>query len=456
MEVTITLQVVIALTVSGGTNNDAIGGNSTVGGGANNDASGGNSTVGGGQSNIISVGSTHSTIGGGFDNTASGYTSTISGGYINTASGNYSTTSGGYKNTASGNYSTIGGGLRNTANGTSSTVIGGGDNEALGLYSTVSGGGGNSAQGDYSWAGGKFASTGANNGTFAWADSTTLSSTIIPNAADQFAIKAAGGLRLLDGNQGAGKVLTDVAGDGVGTWQAAGGGGGSGHTIEDEGVDLAQRGSLNFVGAGVTATDDAGNDRTIVTISGGGGGHTIQDEGVAETTRTNLNFVGTGIDVTDDAGNDATVVTIDPIPVEINDLTDVNTSGSETLSITGTLSPDATGTYTLAGTHNGENYYTNGTYFVWNDGAGAWYLDNATSVQGGDETAAWSIGGFSPVNSTYIPLTGATGNATVTLNPAAGPAEGDVLSWDDTAGEWVTGRTSCWWWWWRKWFVYRC
>ena len=56
-------------------------------------------------------------------------------------------------------------------------------------------------------------------------------STTIPNAANQFAIKAAGGLRLLDGNQGAGKVLTDVAGDGVGTWQAAAGGG-SGGTVQ--------------------------------------------------------------------------------------------------------------------------------------------------------------------------------------------------------------------------------
>ena len=89
----------------------------------------------------------------------------------------------------------------------------------------------NTADGNYSWAGGRFASTGANNGTFAWADSTTASLTTIPNAANQFAIKAAGGLRLLDGNQGAGKVLTDVAGDGVGTWQAAAGGG-SGGTVQ--------------------------------------------------------------------------------------------------------------------------------------------------------------------------------------------------------------------------------
>lgn len=49
-------------------------------------------------------------------------------------------------------------------------------------------------------------------------------------------------------------------------------------------------------------------DGTITT--GTGGGHTIQDEGTPLTQRTNLNFVGTGVTVTDDAGNDATVVTI--------------------------------------------------------------------------------------------------------------------------------------------------
>lgn len=50
------------------------------------------------------------------------------------------------------------------------------------------------------------------------------------------------------------------------------GGTGGGHTIEDEGTPLTQRTNLNFVGAGVTVTDDAGNDATVVTISGGGGG----------------------------------------------------------------------------------------------------------------------------------------------------------------------------------------
>lgn len=36
--------------------------------------------------------------------------------------------------------------------------------------------------------------------------------------------------------------------------------------IQDEGTSLTQRTTLNFVGAGVTATDDAANSRTVVTI----------------------------------------------------------------------------------------------------------------------------------------------------------------------------------------------
>lgn len=46
------------------------------------------------------------------------------------------------------------------------------------------------------------------------------------------------------------------------------GSGGSAHTIQDEGVSLTQRSALNFVGSGVTATDDG--SKTVVTIDGGG------------------------------------------------------------------------------------------------------------------------------------------------------------------------------------------
>lgn len=70
--------------------------------------------------------------------------------------------------------------------------------------------------------------------------------------------------------------------------------GGSAHTIQDEGTPFTQRGSLNFVGAGVTVTDDAGNDRTVVTIPGGGAGtDTLQDVTTRGSTTT------TDIEITD-------------------------------------------------------------------------------------------------------------------------------------------------------------
>jgi len=46
---------------------------------------------------------------------------------------------------------------------------------------------------------------------------------------------------------------------------------GGGHTIEDEGSPLTQRTKLNFVGAGVTVTDDSGDNATVVTINAGSG-----------------------------------------------------------------------------------------------------------------------------------------------------------------------------------------
>lgn len=44
----------------------------------------------------------------------------------------------------------------------------------------------------------------------------------------------------------------------------------SGATIQDEGTPLTKRANLNFVGTGVTVTDDVGNDASVVTISAGG------------------------------------------------------------------------------------------------------------------------------------------------------------------------------------------
>lgn len=69
-----------------------------------------------------------------------------------------------------------------------------------------------------------------------------------------------------------------------------------GHIIQDEAVDVTpQRARLAFRGAGVAAADTG--SRTAVDIPG----KPVEDEGVAVTYRDTLNFVGTGVTVTDAA-----------------------------------------------------------------------------------------------------------------------------------------------------------
>lgn len=71
-----------------------------------------------------------------------------------------------------------------------------------------------------------------------------------------------------------GYVLTSTA-TGVRSWSSVAGG--SAHTIRDEGSDLPQRTYLNFVGTGVTATDDSGTNTTTITIASGGLNNIVED-----------------------------------------------------------------------------------------------------------------------------------------------------------------------------------
>ena len=108
---------------------------------------------------------------------------------------------------ASGSHSAIIGGLKNTASGDNSTVLAGE---------------GNVADGDYSLAAGLLAFAGGFAGARVFADSTVT--TITALAADTFNIQA-DALRLVDGNEGAGKVLTCDA-NGSGNWATPAGGAG--------------------------------------------------------------------------------------------------------------------------------------------------------------------------------------------------------------------------------------
>lgn len=100
-----------------------------------------------------------------------------------------------------------------------------------------------------------------------------------------------------------------------------------------------------------------------IDTSGGSGGHTIQDEGTPLTARTNLNFVGTGVTATDDAGNDATKVTINAgagslsVETPVGLVNDSNTSFTVSnepvfIVVNGLTYAEGTGLYTsyVAGT----------------------------------------------------------------------------------------------------------
>jgi len=83
------------------------------------------------------------------------------------------------------------------------------------------------------------------------------------------------------------------------------------HVLQDEGVTLPARSKLNFLGTGITATDNSGADSTDVTISITGAGHQIKDEGgTTLTQRPIMNFTGGGVTCTDNAGQNATVCDI--------------------------------------------------------------------------------------------------------------------------------------------------
>jgi len=83
--------------------------------------------------------------------------------------------------------------------------------------------------------------------------------------------------------------------------------------IQDEGTPLPFQPTINFIGAGVIATDDPANNRTNVTIPGGAGAafyQTIEDEGIALPQQPIFNFIGPIVTAVDDPANNRTNITI--------------------------------------------------------------------------------------------------------------------------------------------------
>ena len=189
--------------------------------------------IGGGQSNKVSLAVTNAVIGGGFGNVVSNDFGTIGGGLANTArfagafiGGGVSNTiipggnvlagtylpqviGGGILNTNSGHCATIGGGWRNSASGNSATISGGRSNTASGVRSFVGGGEQNSAAGAYSFAAGRRAKAEA-DGVFVWADNHDAD--FVVDSPDQFAVRAAGGVKFTSATFGLNQTVSWVPG----------------------------------------------------------------------------------------------------------------------------------------------------------------------------------------------------------------------------------------------------
>ena len=150
------------------------------------------STVSGGRGNRIQVNANDAMIGGGYTNTIQNNASsaTIGGGYLNTIQTDASAAiiGGGEANTIQSNAfdATIGGGNLNTI-------------QTNAYFATIPGGQGNTAT-NYAFAAGNRAKAN-HTGAFVWADSQAadFASTI----ANQFNVRAGGGVRLITGGAGA-------------------------------------------------------------------------------------------------------------------------------------------------------------------------------------------------------------------------------------------------------------
>jgi hypothetical protein len=97
------------------------------------------------------------------------------------------------------------------------------------------------------------------------------------------------------------------------------------NTIQDEGTPLIQRTTLNFIGAGITASDDAVNSRTNVTLDatlnsisnlGTGADKTIYTTGVDTWAETTLTAFGRSLIDDTDAATARTTLGLGDLAVE--------------------------------------------------------------------------------------------------------------------------------------------
>jgi hypothetical protein len=196
-------------TLSGGLQNSiqAGAGSATIAGGRWNTNEAFIGTIGGGERNLLASNTLRSTIAGGHNHRieSSASEATIGGGSRNVIEfdGDVATVAGGRENTIQfrGTAASIGGGFGNVVgtNGWHAVVAGGLSNYAGAVSATVPGGSFNSAAEQYSFAAGRRAKAN-HQGAFVWADSQDAD--FASSAVNQFAVRAAGGVRFVTGGAG--------------------------------------------------------------------------------------------------------------------------------------------------------------------------------------------------------------------------------------------------------------
>lgn len=177
--------------VGAGINNYAGGWGAFIGAGHGNNATGLTAAVVGGRNNVVT--GDYSFIGGGQINRANANSAVVAGGACNQALGAASFIGGGAYNIASSNVAAIAGGDHNTVAGSAGFIGGGVQNTVSGNCGVVMGGLSNCVLGEYGLAGG-YGAQALHGGAWVWADAQGEPfASIVSN---EFAIRAAGGLRL--------------------------------------------------------------------------------------------------------------------------------------------------------------------------------------------------------------------------------------------------------------------
>ena len=90
----------------------------------------------------------------------------------------------------------------------------------------------------------------------------------------------------------------------------------------------------------------------------------------------------------------------------------LNSSSSTYYTVSGTITPDATGNYFYGGIHNTKAYYTNGVYYIYWDGIVQWLISNALNDSPTDLLSFFRLD--SSIVGEYVAESEATGTPLVT------------------------------------------